>query len=267
MRRRHATRQAGRAFRSPDADHRHLRRPEPRGAPSLAPKSSASFPMATPRADRALRPWKRLALPDDAARDENAVDQGDRGDRRAERNLLALRRDLARRHRLAPPPTHLPARSPATPAFARGLCLALRDERARQARRAMEAGSPTRFTMRASFGACRVSTRIRRGACDMTASAWVNGGKGTTIHLAVVPTSLGAMLVAATEQGRVPSVVRRRTTRRRKSVSPPPIWSRGRRRNFPARCCGMVVDAVEAPVNGFDPQYSDRSREAAPRLL
>lgn len=35
----------------------------------------------------------------------------------------------------------------------------------------------------------------------MAASAWVNGGKGTTIHWTVVPTSLGDMLVAATAKG------------------------------------------------------------------
>ena len=35
----------------------------------------------------------------------------------------------------------------------------------------------------------------------MAPSAWVSGGKGVTIRWAVVPTSLGAMLVAATEKG------------------------------------------------------------------
>lgn len=35
----------------------------------------------------------------------------------------------------------------------------------------------------------------------MTPSAWANGGKGTTIHWAVVDTSLGEMLVAATDKG------------------------------------------------------------------
>ena len=35
----------------------------------------------------------------------------------------------------------------------------------------------------------------------MTASAWRDGGKGAAIHWAVVPTSLGAMLVAATDKG------------------------------------------------------------------
>ena len=35
----------------------------------------------------------------------------------------------------------------------------------------------------------------------MTPSAWKNGGAGATIHWAVVETSLGAMLVAATQRG------------------------------------------------------------------
>ena len=35
----------------------------------------------------------------------------------------------------------------------------------------------------------------------MTPSAWRDGGRGVTIHWAVVPTSLGPMLVAATARG------------------------------------------------------------------
>ena len=35
----------------------------------------------------------------------------------------------------------------------------------------------------------------------MTPSAWANGGKGVTIHWASVQTSLGQMLVAATDKG------------------------------------------------------------------
>lgn len=35
----------------------------------------------------------------------------------------------------------------------------------------------------------------------MAPSAWANGGKGATIHWAVVDTSLGSMLVAATAKG------------------------------------------------------------------
>lgn len=40
-----------------------------------------------------------------------------------------------------------------------------------------------------------------RERLGMTPSAWRDGGRGATIHWAVVDTSLGAMLVAATERG------------------------------------------------------------------
>ena len=40
-----------------------------------------------------------------------------------------------------------------------------------------------------------------QGRLGMAASAWANGGLGVAIHWAVVPTSLGAMLVAATDKG------------------------------------------------------------------
>ena len=83
----------------------------------------------------------------------------------------------------------------------------------------------------------------------MTASAWVNGGKGATIHWAVVPTSLGAMLVAATDKG----VCRLSFAEGREALE----------ERFPAAelveggdefsaLLKQVVDAVEAPVNGFD---------------
>lgn len=39
------------------------------------------------------------------------------------------------------------------------------------------------------------------GRLGMTPSAWSDGGRGVTIHWAVVPTTLGHMLVAATEKG------------------------------------------------------------------
>jgi AraC family transcriptional regulator of adaptative response/methylated-DNA-[protein]-cysteine methyltransferase len=40
-----------------------------------------------------------------------------------------------------------------------------------------------------------------QGRLGMTPSAWANGGKGATIHWAVVDTTLGRMLVAATAKG------------------------------------------------------------------
>jgi AraC family transcriptional regulator of adaptative response/methylated-DNA-[protein]-cysteine methyltransferase len=76
---------------------------------------------------------------------------------------------------------------------------ALREERARSAlttERSVtdaiyEAGyeSPSRFYDGAN------------GKLGMSASAWSDGGRGVTIHWAVVPTTLGRMLVAATDKG------------------------------------------------------------------
>ncbi len=40
-----------------------------------------------------------------------------------------------------------------------------------------------------------------QGRLGMAPSAWANGGKGAVIHWAVVPTTLGQMLVAATDKG------------------------------------------------------------------
>ena len=40
-----------------------------------------------------------------------------------------------------------------------------------------------------------------QGRLGMAPSAWASGGKGAVIHWAVVPTSLGQMLVAATDKG------------------------------------------------------------------
>ena len=83
----------------------------------------------------------------------------------------------------------------------------------------------------------------------MTASAWVNGGRGATIHWGIVPTSLGEMLVAATAKG----VCRLSFDEGREALE----------ERFPAAelveggdeyaaLLKQVVDAVEAPVNGFD---------------
>ena len=83
----------------------------------------------------------------------------------------------------------------------------------------------------------------------MTASAWVNGGKGVEIHWAVVPTSLGDMLVAATDKG----VCRLSFAEGREALE----------ERFPAATLveggeefsallSQVIEAVEAPTQGFD---------------
>src|SRR3546814_11201631 len=90
---------------------------------------------------------------------------------------------------------------------------------------------------------------MRGGRMGMTASAGVNGGKGATIHWAVVPTSLGDMLVAATDKG----VCRLSFAEGREALE----------NRFPAATLvegggafeallKEVVDAVETPAQGFD---------------
>ena len=76
---------------------------------------------------------------------------------------------------------------------------ALRMERARAALSA--AGNVTDALYDAGFAAPSRFYAEQQGRLGMTPSAWVNGGRGVTIHWAVVATTLGPMLVAATGKG------------------------------------------------------------------
>lgn len=76
---------------------------------------------------------------------------------------------------------------------------ALREERAREA---LSGGaSVTAAIHEAGYGAPSRFYEGQKGKLGMAPSAWANGGEGVTIHWAVVPTSLGDMLVAATAKG------------------------------------------------------------------
>lgn len=76
---------------------------------------------------------------------------------------------------------------------------ALREERARDA---LSAGdSVTGAIYEAGYGAPSRFYENTKGRMGMAPSAWNNGGAGVTIHWAVVATSLGPMLVAATAKG------------------------------------------------------------------
>lgn len=190
-----------------------------------------------------LRPCKRC-LPDDVARDEGAVLAAIHAIKASEEPLALA--DLARRTGYSP--THFQrvftrqtGLSPA--AYAR----ALRDERARQA--LSEGGRVTDAIYDAGFSGPSRFYDNMEGRMGMTASAWVNGGKGATIHWAVVPTSLGEMLVAATDKG----VCRLSFDEGRAALE----------QRFPAAklveggaefaaLLSQVVDAVEAPTQGFD---------------
>lgn len=76
---------------------------------------------------------------------------------------------------------------------------ALREERARDALTGAE--NVTGAIYNAGYSAPSRFYAGHKEKLGMAPSAWANGGRGVTIHWAVVPTSLGAMLVAATGKG------------------------------------------------------------------
>lgn len=190
-----------------------------------------------------LRPCKRC-LPDDVGRDEAAVLAAIAAIKLSEEPLALA--DLAQRTGYSP--THFQrvftrhtGLSPA--AYAR----ALREERARAA--LSESGRVTDAIYDAGFSGPSRFYENMEGRMGMTASAWVNGGRGATIHWTVVPTSLGDMLVAATDKG----VCRLSFAEGREALE----------ERFPAAALiegggefeallKEVIAAVEAPTEGFD---------------
>lgn len=142
-----------------------------------------------------LRPCLRC-FPDDVSRDERAVLSAIEAIKTAEQ-VLALG-DLAARCGYSP--AHFQrvfARhtglSPA--AYAR----ALRQERMGEA--LTETGSVTNAIYDAGFSGPSRFYAAAGGRLGMTPSAWAQGGRGVLIRWSVVPTSLGPMLVAATDKG------------------------------------------------------------------
>jgi AraC family transcriptional regulator of adaptative response/methylated-DNA-[protein]-cysteine methyltransferase len=142
-----------------------------------------------------LRPCKRC-LPDDVARDEKAVLAAISAIKQAEEPLLLAEiADVAgysssHFQRVFTRATGL---SPA--AYAR----ALRDERAREA---LSGGNTvTDAIYEAGYSAPSRFYEAMNGKLGMAPSAWVNGGEGVSIRWTVAGTSLGPMLVAATEKG------------------------------------------------------------------
>jgi AraC family transcriptional regulator of adaptative response/methylated-DNA-[protein]-cysteine methyltransferase len=146
-----------------------------------------------------LRPCKRC-LPGDIARDEVAVAQAlallrshaDGGDEAVTLDQLAQETSYS--------PTHFQR------VFKRAIGLspaaygrALRLERAGEA---LSGGaSVTEAVYAAGYGAPSRFYEASEGKLGMAPSAWRNGGAGVTIRWAVVPTTLGQMLVAATDKG------------------------------------------------------------------
>ena len=145
--------------------------------------------------EQGLRACKRC-LPDDVARDEAAVLAAIDEIRQAEDapSLATLARitDYSPTHfqRVFKRATGL---SPA--AYAR----ALREERARDA--LTSGDSVTGAIYDAGYGSASRFYEGTKGKLGMSASDWRDGGSGRTIHWTMVDTSLGAMLVAATEKG------------------------------------------------------------------
>lgn len=142
-----------------------------------------------------LRPCKRC-LPDDVSRDERAVLSAIAAIKSAEQPLalaaLAAETGYSPSHfqRVFTRHTGL---SPA--AYAR----ALMAERAAEA--LTDEGRVTDAIYAAGYSGPSRFYDANAGRLGMTPSAWANGGKGATIHWAVVQTSLGSMLVAATAKG------------------------------------------------------------------
>ena len=142
-----------------------------------------------------LRPCLRC-LPDDVARDEHAVLDAIALIKRAE--APPALGDLA--ECVGYSPSHFQrvfvratGLSPA--AYAR----ALREERAREALSA--GGGVTGAIYQAGFESPSRFYAALDGKLGMAPSAWARGGEGVTIRWAVVSTTLGPMLVAATDKG------------------------------------------------------------------
>ncbi|WP_226700415.1 bifunctional DNA-binding transcriptional regulator/O6-methylguanine-DNA methyltransferase Ada [Qipengyuania gaetbuli] len=145
--------------------------------------------------EHGLRACKRC-LPDDVARDEAAVlaaiDEIRQAEDAPSLAVLARITDYSPTHfqRVFKRATGL---SPA--AYSR----ALREERARDA--LTSGDSVTGAIYEAGYGSASRFYEGTKGRLGMSASDWRDGGNGRTIHWAVVDTSLGPMLVAATDKG------------------------------------------------------------------
>lgn len=165
--------------------------------PARAPKrENVRFYAGPSDAEAAgLRACKRCA-PDQQSREEAAV--------LATLKMLQEAEDLVPLERLGAAtgysPTHLQR------VFARAVGLspaayyrALREDRAREA--LGDGATVTEAIYEAGYSGPSRFYDNTKGKLGMTPSAWANGGKGVTIHWAVVDTSLGKMLVAATDKG------------------------------------------------------------------
>ena len=142
-----------------------------------------------------LRPCKRC-LPDDVARDEAAV--------LAAIDEIKSSEGMPQLAELADAVGYSPSHFQRVFTRATGLspaayARALREERAREA--LSGGGSVTEAIYEAGFEAASRFYDSMQGKLGMAPSAWVKGGAGAAIRWAVVQTTLGPMLVAATDKG------------------------------------------------------------------
>ncbi|WP_296677707.1 bifunctional transcriptional activator/DNA repair enzyme AdaA [Novosphingobium sp.] len=142
-----------------------------------------------------LRPCLRCS-PDDVSRDERAVLSAIAAIKAAEQPLALAA--------LAAETGYSPAHFQRVFARATGLSPSAYG-RALMAERAAAAlsggGTVTNAIYAAGYSGPSRFYEANQGRLGMTPSAWAAGGKGVTIRWAVVGTSLGAMLVAATDKG------------------------------------------------------------------
>lgn len=142
-----------------------------------------------------LRPCKRCR-PDEVARDEAAV--------LAAIDEIKASEGLPRLDELAQAVGYSPSHFQRIFTRATGLspaayARALREERAREA--LSGGGRVTDAIYDAGFESASRFYDSMQGRLGMAPSAWVRGGAGVTIRWAVVESSLGPMLVAATDKG------------------------------------------------------------------
>ncbi|MBO9602684.1 MAG: methylated-DNA--[protein]-cysteine S-methyltransferase [Novosphingobium sp.] len=190
-----------------------------------------------------FRPCKRCR-PDEAARDEAAVHEALAAIRAADAPLALDALSALTGYS----PAHfqrvfkrLTGLSPA--AYGR----ALREERAREALRGNE--HVTGALYEAGFEAPSRFYDAMKGRLGMAPSAWSKGGEGVRIEWAVVPTTLGAMLVAATDRG----VCRLSFDEGREALAA--IFPRAELVEGGAEFSDLlarVIAAVEAPGSGAD---------------
>ena len=142
-----------------------------------------------------LRACKRC-LPDDVARDDAAV--------MAALDEIRSAEEMPTLEELGAIVGYSPAHfqrvfKRATGLSPAGYARALREERVREA--LGESERVTDAIYEAGYGSASRFYDQTKGRLGMTASDWRDGGRGRTIHWSVVETSLGGMLVAATEKG------------------------------------------------------------------